>query len=310
MNKKKYAISLFLCTLISHTSTYSYADSLIKTYQETLNQEELELRTQLMTMVNIKDKSAWETLKNEQWEDYKDACALSTSQELADIPIPEELITAIYSVLCNPIIKSILGVKDIQTILDAKQIKIHRYNRPDITIACANDTLEADAATDQFTILLEPKFLLETHQNAAEIQATIAHEIIHILAEDDFHLFCINEAKKSARVSQKKFRTMKGKWERAQEKRADIMSGLINFQYAKANKHHFKRHMPAKEKLGITDTHPTHRQRYKYLKKLVTKMEKTKNKELFSSLVLFLCILLLGFISIIISNKKTKIATS
>ena len=271
-------------------------------YENCLNQEEKELRTQLMTMVDVKDESEWQEAKNNLNDDYRQACKEATALECANKPLPDKIITAIYGVLSNSKIQNILGVARVEQAPDKSFVKIFRYGAPAITIARGNDKIEADAATDRYTVLIDPEVLLETHANTAEIEATIAHEIIHILNDDDFEVFCIYKlCTKKKRKKRGRFKKIMNKWEQSQERRADMFSGLFDVKYAQANRDNFLRNMPKRE--GKPTTHPTDRQRYEYMAELVKAMEKAEENSwaaygialgLLAALILLAALLLVG----------------
>ena len=315
-------LSLFLCTLlalggVSHTfahviPTEQSNENLELWYKNTLNQEEKDLRTELCTLVDIKDQQEWEHIKQTTHEHYEQVCSTSTAQELAHKPLPPIIVEAIYSVLHNTKIRTMLGIITIEKDATTTDIKIICKNRSTITIACANNNLQADAASDEFAILIDPDVLLATHATSEEIQETIAHEIMHIIHEDDFNVFCFDtmykKRKKRLSLSRKKFTKAKHRWERVQEKRADILSGLVDITYAQANRNHFYRTMPTTHDRTKPTTHPTDRQRYEYMNELVQAMlhnaQKNNNAPLLALISLLILCFLLMATTAMIRNKR------
>jgi len=268
-----------------------------------LDLEAKNLKTELCTLIGV-DEAEWTAAKTDFEPEYKDACQEATEQELAKKPLPEKLILPIYNVLHNPKIRAKLGIIDIERDPNNIHIKVLRISGEPLTIARGTQKINSEAATDQFTVLIEPNELFATHADSAEIEATIAHELIHVINQDDFEVFCLDKLykknRKKYKVSRKKFRRLKGQWERLQEERADLLSGKLNLEYARASRDNFERNMPAKESLKITSTHPTDRQRFEYMAKLVNTMERQK-----ADLIALLIIIIL-LIAITTSKKITK----
>lgn len=285
-------------------------NDLVAWYQKNLNQEEQNLQTELFTLVDIKDRQEWEAAKRNLTNDYDTACATTTARERAQTPLPQELIIPLTNVLNNPTIRSLLGITSIERDSNAMYIKAHRTNGKTITFACGNKKIQADAATDQYTTLLDPEELLQTHSCSTEIEATLAHELMHIAHEDDLNVYCLNQIhatkQKTCRIPKKQFARLKGQWERLQEKRADILAGAIKLEYATASKDQFERNTPRKERAKITDTHPTQAQRASYMSQVVIALQQTQpvhSPTLPVFLILISLILLLGIIELV---KKTK----
>jgi len=304
-------LSLFFCALLALSGVIPVAAHAIFTEQSdknlaiNLNLEEKDLRTELFTLVDIKDTKEWEQIKHDTQKHYQQVCITSTVRDLAHKPLQPIIVEAIYSVLRNTKIKNMLGVINIERDTKTTNIKVTCKNGKIITIARANDNLRSDAESDQFIILIDPDELLATHATPAEIEATIAHEFMHIIHEDDFNVFCLDtiykKRKRKLSISRKQFEKAKHRWERVQEKRADLLSGLVDLAYAQAAKNQFYRNMPADEYLQPA-THPTDRQRYEYMSELVQAMQ-NKNNSL--GVPLAIIALLLFFLMLIAIKIKT-----
>ena len=97
--------ALFLGTLLALGGAIHYFSHVISTkhsnanlergYKNTLNQEEKDLRTELCTLVDIKDLQEWEYIKQTTHEHYEQICSTSTAQELAHKPLPPIIFEAI-----------------------------------------------------------------------------------------------------------------------------------------------------------------------------------------------------------------------
>lgn len=304
-------LSLFFCALLALGGAIPAAAHAIFTEQSdknlamSLNLEEKDLRTELFTLVAIKDTKEWQQIKQDTREHYQQVCITSTARELAHKPLQPIIVEAIYNVFRNTKIKNMLGVINVEKDTKTTNIKVMCKNGKIITIARANDSLRSDATTDQFTILIDPDELFATHATPAEIEATIAHEIMHIFHEDDFNVFCLEriyrKRKKKLSISRKQFEKAKRRWERVQEKRADLLSGLVDLAYAQATKNHFYRSMPTDEYSQPT-THPTDRQRYEYMSELVQAMQNNNNSP---GVPLAIIALLLFFLILIAAKAKT-----
>ncbi|MCK5632180.1 hypothetical protein KAH94_00355 [bacterium] len=284
----------------------SFKNSIAQSYNNSFSQEEKELQTELFTIIDVSEQT-WKKTQKAVAQEYKQACTETTAQERADKPLNKKIITAAISVLNNDLIQNIFGITDLHIQPQNKAIIVSRKNGKSLTIACGNKSIEADAATDQFTILIDPEILLETHNNESEIKATIAHELIHIMHQDNFHVYCLDYLQKKAKLSRKNkklFKQTKGTWERFQEKRADILSGLIDLEYATAHKNHFERHMPENEKIKLTSTHPTENQRYTYMTLVVKKMEQHRYHYWLGFFLIFMFIML--FVTVIAFKMYQK----
>ncbi len=295
--------------LFGHDSgTPKIGQKLTQEYLNNLEKKEKILQSELFTMVDIKNENEWLELKNNLKNEYFRACEETTRQELSKKPLPQKIIGPIYEVLNNRKIRNMLNIVNVEKSPKNQRIIVHRTTGTPITIARGNKSIEADAATDQFTVLVDPEVLLDTHANGSEIKATIAHELVHIAHQDDFNVYCVNQIyksrKKTCKTPKKRFARVMGQWERLQEERADLLSGLINIEYAIANRNHFKRNMPKKEKLKEASSHPTDRQRYTYMANLVTTMEQ-KQKNYGDGFLLLITLLVL-FIILSLGTKKIK----
>lgn len=279
--------------------------------QKSMETKEKELQTELFTMVDIHSESEWNEAKQDLYTDYESVCATSTARELAHKPLPQELITPLMNVLNNQKIRSLVGITRIEQDAENMFIKAHRANGQTITFACGNKKIKADAATDQYTTLICPEELLSTHANQLEIESTIAHELMHIVHEDDLNVYCLNqiyaEKEKSCAIPKKKFARIKGEWERLQEERADLLAGAITIEYAQASAEQFKRNIPARERLKPTDTHPTQRERAKYMGTLIDVMahQPTPKQSIPFTLVL-LALFGIVFCTVIVEKKANK----
>jgi len=298
------------CTILTtNTLAALTRKELEMNYQNSLKKEEQELKTNLFTLVDIEDQNEWQEIKNNLQSDYKELC----SDELEiTTPLPAKLANPIVDLLKEKKIRTMLNIKNV--VRDPGDLKITAFkkNGQTITFSC-DESLGADAATNQFNVFFDPELVLETHANTAEIKATVAHELIHIANEDVFDTYCIErlyrERRKKIKVPRKKYRKAKGKWERFHEKRADLLSGLIEPEYAQAHEQHFKRNMPTKECFKSTSTHPTDRQRYGYVKKLVNDLHNTipeKNYTLPIFIFLILLLLIFAHLAVRIKNCKSK----
>lgn len=275
------------------TRTVARTQNLLSWCENGLNLKEKNLQTELCALVGI-DETQWTAQKTKLGPEYEKACQEATQQEMADKPLPDELIMPIYNVLNNPDIKTMLGIVAIERDPNNMFIRASRIGQTPITVARGTKKIQSEASTDQFTVLIYPNELFATHANSAEIEATIAHEIIHIVNKDDFEVFCLDKLykknRKKCRTSRKKFCQLKGQWERIQEKRADLRSGLLNIKYARASRDNFERNLPKKESLRTTSTHPTDRQRFTYMADLVRAME---NRKICFKLVLIALLIIL-----------------
>lgn len=309
MNSKKTALlTLFLGLLATPQALFAndwlvscpQGQDLAAWCQKNLENKERELQTELFTLVKIDSQEEWSQAKKDLSTDYETICATSTAQEFAHKPLPAELIAPINNVLNNQKIKALLQITSIEHSKNNMYVKAHRANGQTITIARGNHKIQADAATDQYTTLLYPEELLKTHATPAEIEATLAHELMHIAHEDDLNIYCLNQIcaakKNSSRIPKRKFARIKGQWERLQEERADIFAGLINLEYAQASTEQFKRNISPHQKLKPTSTHPTEHDRYMYMNNLTAEMTTRTSKAPQTSP---LWILILGLITLI-----------
>ncbi len=251
--------------------------------QKNLENEERELQTELFTLVNIDGQEEWNQTKQELAYEYETTCTTSRAEEFANKPLPKKLMAHVKHVLNNKKIRALLQITSLEQAPDNMFIKAHRANGKTITIARGNHKVESPAATDQYTTLLYPEELLKAPTTWTEIEVTLAHELMHIANEDSFNMYCLNQfyetKKQTHSIPTKKFNTMKGKWERLQEKRADLLAGLIDVQYAQAFAQEFKRDISPNEKLKPTSTHPTAQDRYEYLTTLTTVMQSNQPLE-------------------------------
>jgi hypothetical protein len=241
--------------------------------KKNLENEERSIQKEIFTLIQVQDLSEWQQTKQNLCSEYQTTCTASTAEEQAPTPLPEMLITPIQNVLKNDTIRSLLGIHCVKQDQKKRFIKAYRNNGTTITFACGTEKIKADAATDQFTILICPEEIFETHASTTEIEATLAHELIHIVHDDDFNIYCLNNLYNSKRhtskISAKKFAKLRGQWERLQEKRADLLAGALKPDYAQASMDQFERNIPAQERFKPTNTHPGQAERAVYMEKLI-----------------------------------------
>lgn len=286
---------------------------LVSWCQKSLENDEKELQKELFTLVDIHSTNEWVQAKKELLPDYDAACAYTTTRERDNKPLPAALVTPIKNVLNKPKIRTALGITRVECPADNACITAHRNNGQTITFACGNKKIQADAATDQYTTLLDPEELLTTHKNGTELEATIAHELMHVAHEDDLNVYCLNQLQaargKAHKTQKKEFARLKGEWERLQEERADMLAGIVDLEYAKASTEQFKRTMSPAETLLPTSTHPTGQMRYEYMHSLAKEMAHRQTQFPFSTQNLLLA-LVLSFIVIcsivLLLRIKTK----
>jgi len=299
--------------LLGAAPTSLTQQGLISWYKNSLKAEENTLKTELFTLVGIENQDEWLKIKRDWRPEYAQLCIGWGLNELTpETPFPEIISTPILELLGEQKIQKLLGISQVEKTEDNMLITATKKDGQKIKFCC-DKKLCADAATSQFTVHVNPDVLLETHKTPAEMKATIAHELVHITHEDPLDLFCIDLVyryrKNLVKTPRKKFRKTRGMWERFQEKRADILSGLIDIEYAQAHQNHFERNMPKKEKLKLTSTHPTDRQRHEYISKLVKDMEHAKSDPdytLLACLALITLLLLFALLSAKIKSRNQR----
>lgn len=280
-----------------------------------LTTKQNKLHEELLNLLELR-KADWERKKDLFEAKYEQICLQNGESDVSGLALPPEISGPAYELLTDRKIKKILGIVTIDKNPDGTEITALKSDGKQIKILCGNSSIEADAATDQMHILVNPDIMLQTHATPAEIKATIGHELIHILYSDPFDLFCLTQLyriqRKKIRISKKKFAKKLAAWERVQEMRADILSGLFDKELAQAHKQHFLRNMPKRrKKLKRTSVHPTTSQRYAYMDQLVqaicAKNLPDKSKS-FIWLAIFglLVILLLGLAYKFVRGKNDK----
>jgi len=247
---------------------------------EQLCSQQNDLQEELLRLLRV-EKADWERKKKEEAPKFYEFCQNDIKENLSKKPLPQEIIKPTYELLSSKKIKKLLGIVTTDINPNDKKITALKNDGSMIKILCANDSIEADAATDHLHVFINPEALLSTHKTPEEIKATIAHELIHILYEDVLDSDCLNKLykiqKKRFKIPRKKFSKLRAQWERGQEARADILSGLIDIKLAKAHEQHFFRNMPKKTKrMKASSLHPTNFQRHEYMKKIVQAMKTKK----------------------------------
>jgi len=276
-------------------------------YENTLKKEESDLRTELFTLIKIENQNEWQEIKKDWKPEYANLSdGWGELKQPKITPFSKKLSAPIIELLGNQKIRKMLDIVKVEKDQEDMLITATRQDGQTITFCC-DKKLGADAATNQFNVFINPDALLETHANPAEIKATIAHELIHIAHEDPLDVFCMEVAymfrKKKTKKYRKKYQTAKGKWERFQEKRADILSALIGMEYAQAHEDHFIRNMPQKESLSLTSTHPTDHQRCEYISKLVKDMKQAR-PDFNYILLLIVFLLIFAVLGAKLKNRK------
>jgi len=278
-------------------------------YTERLCQEQNRRQEEILGGLGIQ-KADWEAKKAQQIFEHYNFCRNAVKENLSEKPLPQEIVQPACDLLKSKKVKKMLGIITIDVNPRNNEITVLKNDGKTIKLLCANDSLEADAATDHFHILLNPDVLLATHKNSAEIKATIAHELIHILYEDVLDNDCLDKLlcqaqQNRVKIPRRRFIKLRAAWERGQETRADILSGLIDFELAQAHEAHFLRNKPKRrKKLKTKSVHPTDWQRHAYMKQVVNAMKAQKNRPQYSYTWLFLLFALSFFI--LIATKHTS----
>jgi len=262
----KNLLFLLLCL-----SAHSSQCNLLLHQERLLDQEEMQLQQKLRYMAGIQTDAQWQKLQKSVYDEYLQACTESTHEERTYTPLSNNIIQPIIKTLSNEQIVRKLGIARIKLGPDNLFVKAYMCNGNIITIAKAKDSFPSEAGVDQYNVLINEKELFSSHKTDSEIQATLAHELMHIAKQDDFNLYCLCQA--PVKKKKRKFNRIKAQWERLQEKRADILSGLIDRTYAPASRDQFRRIMKKREKARALDTHPTISKRFEYMSQLTDAMK-------------------------------------
>jgi len=152
--------------------------------------------------------------------------------------------------------------------IDPKQVELIRYE--------TNKHLQA---TDSAIYFSEHKLEQYNYSNA-EIEASILHELQHILHKDDSFIYLLEKFMEfhgsEQGINRHEFNSLRKNIRHFHEKRADILAGLHAITYAQALLHFYTRIYQLLESDGYvdqdTDTHPSLAKRIAYLKKVCTDM--------------------------------------
>jgi hypothetical protein len=215
-----------------------------------------------------------------EWTTFKKACMAAylekEKQDLANI-----------EARCTKSVSSELKSK-IETLLKNSQI-----DRP-IAIVRDYSPEHADIQTTHNAIIISEEAFNSWHQTDEQKEATILHEIQHLIWQDAFTAFCLNELKdrclgmdKSSgtkswmqqawsmiRTTFKKFNadswnSLIKKWQHFREWRADILGSLTNTKYIKARIDFWQHFIKVAVETEANEDHPSAQSRLQEMEEML-----------------------------------------
>ncbi len=255
--------------------------------------EEKQLIQDILEKAGLKN-SKWKALKKDIKKSYQEAISGKKHDSKCKKTFSKKSIAAIKAVLNNKKIAQLLEIKNITYL--AGKIVVERKKHPSFTIISVHEHFDCDAATDECNLFINETSINESHATQAEIEATLAHEMIHIVYKDAFTVFCLETViDDMPKNCQNKIKKPFCRLMHLQEQRADILSALTNKKYIRASRNFFKRQIQEEPQQHVSDTHPTNKQRVydmQLLEKVINEPPKKTNTR-FYVLLLLLCFKLL-----------------
>jgi len=282
--------SIWLFAAIATLAIGTFYKTYVKTDETTLGVITYEQAKEIARdVVNEKKENVLHLLDldNEKWEEakktlqpgYTEPVNIDHNCFVKKEKMSPEIKQSVHNVLENPDVKSAFGITSIAE--EDFKIKATRENGKNIYFVLSTPSqINSWAASSEKTVYIVPEEMKRLSISSSELEASIGHELGHILSEHNLEdQWLMSEYKKNLKAKDSvAFQSALNEWRRAQEVEADIVGTFNNGDWANALAASFQNNQRQIASYQLDPSHPPTSDRINYLTTLYSTAQQKADK--------------------------------